>query len=41
MKKFLFAAQVFGIMMMFPLYVILEMNHGTASLDENKNHSPD
>ena len=36
MKKFLFAVQVFGIIGMFPIYVILEMNHG---LPENKNHS--
>ena len=36
MKKFFFAVQVFGIIAMFPLYVILEMNHG---LPENKNHS--
>jgi hypothetical protein len=36
MKKFFFAVQVFGILAMFPLYVILEMNHG---LPENKNHS--
>ncbi|MEP7377653.1 MAG: hypothetical protein ABI675_29885 [Chitinophagaceae bacterium] len=36
MKKFLFAVQVFGIIAMFPIYVILEMNHGTGSLPENK-----
>ena len=36
MKKFFFAVQVFGIIAMFPIYVILEMNHG---LPENKNHS--
>ena len=36
MKKFLFAVQVFGIIALFPIYVILEMNHG---LPENKNHS--
>ena len=35
MKKFVFAVQVFGIIAMFPIYVILEMNHG---LPENKNH---
>lgn len=38
MKKFVFAVQVFGIIAMFPIYVILEMNHGTG-LPENKNHS--
>lgn len=38
MKKFFFAVQVFGIIAMFPLYVILEMNHGTGALPENKNH---
>ncbi len=38
MKKLLFAVQVFGIIAMFPLYVILEMNHGTG-LPENKNQS--
>ena len=36
MKKFVFAVQVFGILAMFPLYVILEMNHG---LPESKSHS--
>ena len=36
MKKFVFAVQVFGIIAMFPIYVILEMNHG---LPENKNQS--
>jgi hypothetical protein len=35
MKKFVFALQVFGVMALFPIYVILEMNHG---LHENKNH---
>lgn len=37
MKKLLFAVQVFGIIAMFPIYVILEMNHGTQKLSENKN----
>jgi len=27
MKKILFAAQVFGLIVMFPLIVVLEMNH--------------
>jgi hypothetical protein len=35
MKKFFFALQVFGIIALFPIYVILEMNHGSP---ENKNH---
>jgi len=35
MQKFLFTVQVFGIIAMFPIYVILEMNHG---LPGNKNH---
>ena len=38
MKKLLFAVQVFGIIAMFPLYVILEMNHATG-LPENKKQS--
>ena len=38
MKKLVFAVQVFGIIALFPIYVILEMNHGTG-LPENKNHS--
>ena len=38
MKKLVFAVQVFGIIAMFPIYVILEMNHGTEKLFENKNH---
>lgn len=38
MKKFAFAVQVFGLIAMLPIYVILEMNHGTG-LAENKNHS--
>lgn len=29
MKKFVFAVQVFGIIALLPIYVILEMNHGT------------
>ena len=36
MRKFVFAVQVFGIIAIFPIYVILEMNHG---LPGNKNHS--
>ena len=38
MKKLVFAVQVFGIIAMFPIYVILEMNHGTEKLSENKNY---
>jgi hypothetical protein len=37
MKKLVFALQVFGIIALFPIYVILEMNHGTG-LPENKNY---
>ena len=36
MKKIVFAVQVFGIIAMFPIYVILEMNHGTGRVPENK-----
>ena len=32
MKKLVFAVQVFGIIAMFPIYVILEMNHGTSEI---------
>lgn len=35
MKKFVFAVQVFGIIALFPIYVILEMNHGTTGLPNN------
>ena len=38
MKKLVFAVQVFGIIAMFPIYVILEMNHGTEKLPESNNH---
>jgi hypothetical protein len=37
MKKLIFAAQVFGIIAMFPLYVILEMNHGTSEFPAEGN----
>lgn len=37
MKKLVFAAQVFGIMALFPLYVILEMNHGAAAIPGDRN----
>jgi hypothetical protein len=35
MKKFAFTVQVFGLMAMLPIFVILEMNHGTDRLSEN------
>ncbi|MGZ8517227.1 MAG: hypothetical protein ACXWWD_07750 [Chitinophagaceae bacterium] len=38
MKKFVFAVQVFGIIALFPIYVILEMNHGIERLPENRNY---
>lgn len=37
MKKLVFAAQVFGVIAMFPIYVILEMNHGTSELPGDRN----
>ena len=39
MKKFAFTVQVFGLMAMVPLFVILEMNHGTGKLPENNSHT--
>jgi hypothetical protein len=38
MKKIVFTLQVFGTIALFPIYVVLEMNHGTGKLPENKNH---
>ena len=35
MKKLAFTVQVFGLMAMVPIFVILEMNHGTARTSEN------
>lgn len=35
MKKIVFAVQVFGAIAMFPLYVLLEPNHGTSALPFN------
>lgn len=37
MKKFVFAVQVFGIIAMFPIYVLLEMNHGISKIPGNRN----
>ena len=34
MKKLVFAAQVFGLIAMFPVVVILTMNHGKRSAPE-------
>jgi len=39
MKKLVFAAQVFGLLAMFPIVVFLEMNHATGRLPENINPS--
>jgi hypothetical protein len=38
MKKIVFAVQVFGILALFLIYVVLEMNHGTGTSPENMNH---
>ena len=35
MKKLVFAAQVFGLIAMFPVVVILEINHGTGNLSKS------
>jgi hypothetical protein len=35
MKKMAFALQVFTLMMILPLYVIIEMNHSTVTHSEN------
>lgn len=35
MKKIVFTLQVFGLVLMLPIYVTLEMNHGTGSVAEN------
>jgi hypothetical protein len=35
MKKFSFTVQVFGLMAILPMFVILEMNHGTGRLSVN------
>jgi hypothetical protein len=37
MKKLVFAVQVFGIIALFPIYVILEMNHGIERSPGNIN----
>ena len=37
MKKFVFAVQVFGIIAMFPIYVLHEMNHGISKIPGNRN----
>ena len=39
MKKIVFAFQVFGLMVMFPLYVVVELNHGTKSMPVNNSDS--
>jgi hypothetical protein len=39
MKKIVFAVQVFGLIAMFPIIVVLEMNHIPGSSPEN-NYPP-
>lgn len=39
MKKIVFALQIFGLITMFPLYVILELNHVTTKLPSNNKSS--
>ncbi len=39
MKKLVFAAQVFGLIAMFPIVVILEMNHTTGRSSERNSTS--
>jgi hypothetical protein len=39
MKKIAFTLQVFGTIALFPIYVILEMNHGIEKLPGNKKHT--
>jgi hypothetical protein len=35
MKKYLFAAQIFGLTAMFPITAFLELNHGARNSFEN------
>ena len=39
MKKLVFAAQVFGLIALFPAVIILEMNHGKRSARESDSTS--
>ena len=39
MKKLVFAVQVFGLIVLFPLYVIIEFNHGTETPPLNNSPS--
>jgi hypothetical protein len=40
MKKFVFAIQIFGLMATLPIWILLEMNHGTQSTPtKNMNES--
>ena len=39
MKKLVFAAQVFGLIAIFPIVVILEINHGARSSSESNSTS--
>jgi hypothetical protein len=38
MKKLLFATEVFGLIVMFPIVLILQLNH--AAVVSNENNSP-
>ncbi len=35
MKKLVFTVQVFGLIAAFPLYVVIEFNHGAKALPAN------
>lgn len=35
MKRFVFAVQLFGIIALFPIYVILEMKHGLPEFNDH------
>ena len=39
MKKLVFATQVFGLIAMFPIVVILELNHGKRNTTESNSTS--
>lgn len=40
MKKLVFATQVFGLIAIFPIVVILEMNHKTGGSSKTNSSSP-
>ncbi len=39
MKKLVFTIQVFGVIIMFPLYAVLEMNHARGKSPSNNTSS--